>query len=217
MKYKNILFDLDGTLTDSKEGITKSVQYALNKFGITINNLDKLNKFLGPPLKGALMEYFNFSEEKALTGVEYYRENFKDKGIFQNEVYEGIEDLLIKLKQNGLNLYVATSKPMTFAEKILKHFNLFSYFDAVIGSELDGTRSEKGDVISYVINEYKLNNKDDIIMVGDRRYDVIGAKENGIDVIGVTYGYGSIDELRGAGATYLADSTMDIFHIIKGE
>jgi phosphoglycolate phosphatase len=203
LKYKNILFDLDGTLTDSKEGITKSAQYALNKFGIAVEDLDNLEKFIGPPLEDSFIEYFNFSEEEVKTAIKYYREYFADKGIFQNEVYEGIEDLLIKLKQNGLNLYIATSKLTTFAVEILKHFNLFSYFDAVIGSELDGTRCKKGDVISYVINEYKLNNKDDIIMVGDRRHDIIGAKENGIDVIGVTYGFGS--------------SIMDILHIIKGE
>ncbi|MFA6941169.1 MAG: HAD family hydrolase [Clostridiaceae bacterium] len=217
MKYKNILFDLDGTLTDSKEGITRSVQYALSKFGISVDSLDQLNNFLGPPLKDAFMEYFNFSEEEAETAVKYYRERFKDKGIFENQVYEGIEKLLIKLKDNGLNLFIATSKPRAFADRILKHFNLFSYFDAVIGSEFDGTRNKKGDVISYVISEYKLDNKDDIIMVGDRRHDVIGAKENGIDVIGVTYGYGSIDELKGAGASYLAGSPEDIFNIIKGE
>lgn len=215
MKYKNILFDLDGTLTDSKEGITKSIQYALSKFHMKINDLGELEKFIGPPLVDHLTENYDFSKEQANVAVEYYREYFKEKGIFQNKVYCGIEDLLINLKEEGLNLFVATSKPTVFAERILKHFNLFHYFYAVVGSEFDGSRNKKGQVISYLINKYKLKSKNDIIMVGDRKYDIIGAKENGIDVIGVTYGYGSAQELRQEGASYIAESIIDIYKIIK--
>lgn len=216
MRYKNILFDFDGTLTDSKEGITKSVQYALSKFGISVDNLDKLDKFIGPPLIDSFMEYCNFSREDAEAAVEYYRDRFSKKGIHEHRAYEGVRNLLIKLKENGFNLFVATSKPTVYASGMLKDLKLFSYFHAVVGCELNGIRNKKGEVINYVIDKYNLDNKKDIIMVGDRSHDIIGAKENGIDVIGVTYGYGSEEELKGSGATYLAESTEDIFKIVNG-
>ena len=136
LKYKYILFDLDGTLTDPKEGITKSVQYALKKYVILIENLDLLENFIGPPLKDSFMEYYNFSEDQASQAIEYYREYFKEKGIFQNKVYEHMEELLSKLKKLGLILIVATSKPTVFAEEILRHFNLDVYFELIIGSAI---------------------------------------------------------------------------------
>jgi phosphoglycolate phosphatase len=216
LRYKNILFDFDGTLTDSKEGITKSVQYALRKFGISVDNLDKLDKFIGPPLIDSFMEYCNFSREDAEAAVEFYRDRFSKKGIHEHKAYEGIRDLLIKLKESRFKLFVATSKPTIYAASILKDLKLFSYFHAVVGCELNGIRNKKGEVINYVIDQYNLKNKKDIVMVGDRSHDVIGAKENEIDVIGVTYGYGSGEELKGAGATYLAESTEDIFSIVNG-
>ncbi|MEY7999700.1 HAD family hydrolase [Clostridium sp. Mt-5] len=211
MKYKYILFDLDGTLTDSKEGITRSVQYALRKYNIVVENLDLLENFIGPPLKDSFMEYYGFSEKQAFQAIEYYRQYFEEKGMFENKVYENIESLLQKLKKLGLNLIVATSKPTAFAEKILRHFNLYTYFDIVIGSNLDGTRGKKGEVIRYIIDKCNIDNSQEVVMVGDRRHDAIGAGENGVDCIGVAYGYGSVEELRNAKATYIVHNVEELF------
>lgn len=211
MSYKYILFDLDGTLTDPKEGITKSVQYALKKLDNVVEDLDTLEKFIGPPLTTALMEYYNFSEEKSMKAVEYYREHFKENGMYQNKVYENIETLLEKLKALGLILIVATSKPTIYSEQIIKHFNLDKYFDEIVGGNLDGTRSNKADIIKYIIEKYKIINLDEVAMIGDRKYDIIGAKENNIASIGVTYGYGSEEELKKAGATYIVDNVIALY------
>lgn len=216
MSYKYILFDLDGTLTDPKEGITKSVQYALKKFDIIVDDLDTLEKFIGPPLTTSLMEFYGFSEEKAVEGVQYYREYFKERGIFENKVYENIENLLSKLKALGLILIVATSKPTVFSEQIIKHFNLDKYFDEVVGSNLDGTRSKKGEVIKYIIDKYKISDLSEAVMIGDRKYDIIGAQENNIASIGLTYGYGSEEELKAAGATYIANDIDELFYSLRG-
>jgi len=214
LKYKYILFDLDGTLTDPKEGITKSVQYALKKFNILIDDLDLLEKFIGPPLKDAFIEYYDFSEEQSFQAIEYFREYFKEKGMLQNKVYEHMEHLLIKLKELGLILIVATSKPTVFAKQILEHFNLDIYFDFIIGSNLDGTRSKKGQIISYIIDNCNITNVKEVLMVGDRKHDIIGAEENNVDSIGVIYGYGSIEELINANATYIVENVMNIFEKI---
>lgn len=210
MSYKYILFDLDGTLTDSKEGITKSVQYALKKFNIEVENLDILEKFVGPPLKESFIEFYNFSDDKAVEAVKYYREYFKDKGIFENEVYDGIENFLDKLKELGFKLILATSKPQVFAEIILTHFDLMKYFYDFAGSSLDGTRGKKGDVIKYVLDKHNIKTKD-AVMIGDRKYDIIGARENNIYSIGVTYGYGSIEELKDAKADCIVGSLDELF------
>jgi len=209
LKYKYILFDLDGTITDPKEGITKSVQYALNKYNILIKDLDSLESFIGPPLRDSFMEYYDFSLEQALEAVEYYREYFKAEGMFQNIVYEGMEELLLVLKKLGLKLMVATSKPTVFSEEILKYFNLDGFFDVVIGSNLDGTRVSKAEIISCIIDKYNITNLEEVIMIGDRSYDILGALENGVASIGVTYGYGTERELTNA--TYIAHSVEDIF------
>jgi phosphoglycolate phosphatase len=211
------LFDLDGTLTNSKEGITKSVQYALEKYDILIKDLDLLEKFVGPPLKDSFIEYYKFEEEQALQAIEYYREYFKKKGMFENSVYEHIELLLSKLKTKGFKLIVATSKPTEFAVQILRHFNLDIYFDCIIGSNLDGTRSKKGEIINFIINKFNINDFQEVLMVGDRKHDIIGAKENNIDSMGVTYGYGSLEELKDAKATYIVDSVLNILKKISIE
>ncbi|MET3846511.1 HAD hydrolase-like protein [Paenibacillus sp. OAE614] len=143
MRYKHLLFDLDGTVTDPKIGITKSVQYALNKFGIQEDDLDKLEPFIGPPLKNSFMEIYSFSEDQALQGVEYYREYFRERGIFENELYPGMQNVLKQLQDDGFTLYVATSKPKVFADEILKYFEVDHYFEWVVGSHLDGTLSDK--------------------------------------------------------------------------
>lgn len=194
-RYETILFDLDGTLTDPKIGITRSVQHALKKFGIMEDNLDKLEPFIGPPLSDSFKEFYSFDEAQAVQAVKYYREYFSTVGKYENSVYPGIEDMLRELKKAGKKLIVATSKPTVFSEEILKHFNLYEYFDSIVGSNLDGTRVSKSDVIRFVISSLKPETMDNIIMVGDRKYDVSGARENGIPVAAVSYGYGPEDEL----------------------
>ena len=212
--YNTILFDLDGTLTDPKLGITKSIQYSLKHFGIFENNLDDLKKFIGPPLKDSFKEYYNFSDNDANSAVEKYREYFSDKGIFENKLYEGIAELLHKLCSKKRNLLVATSKPTIFAERILKYFNIDQYFKLVAGSNLDGTQSKKGEVISYALKQTKYKVNDKIIMVGDRKYDVIGAKEAKIDSIGVLYGYGSYEELKKEKPEYIVKNIDELSKIL---
>ncbi|AGK97230.1 HAD family hydrolase [Clostridium pasteurianum] len=212
--YDTILFDLDGTLTDPKLGITKSIQYSLKYFGIFENNLDDLKKFIGPPLKDSFKEYYNFSDTDANSAVDKYREYFADKGIFENRLYTGIIELLNKLCSEEKNLIIATSKPTVFAERILKHFNIHQYFKFVAGSNLDGTQSKKGEVISYALKQGKYWDKDKIIMVGDRKYDVIGAKEAKIDSIGVLYGYGSFEELKKERPEYIAKNIDELSKIL---
>lgn len=211
MKYKYILFDLDGTLTDPKVGITKAVQYALEKNNIKEDSLSTLEKFIGPPLKDSFMEFYSFDEKKSLDSIQYFREYFKEKGIFENEIYLGIEDLLKKLKQNNYKIIVATSKPLVFAKTILKHFKMIEYFDLVVGSNLDGTLVDKGEIISYVIDYLKIKNLKEVIMIGDRKYDIIGAKKNNIDSIGVLYGYGTIEELKIANPNYMINSIDQLY------
>lgn len=204
MNYNYVLFDLDGTLTDPKVGITKSVAYSLKKMrGLDIDP-DSLTKFIGPPLMESYAEYYKFSQSEAHDAIEYYREYFKDKGIFENEIYDGIEEVLKELrKRKGLKIAVATSKPTVFAEAIIEHFSLGEYFDEVVGSNLDGTRSRKSEVIEEVLRRLEVEDRGKVIMVGDRRHDIIGAKEAGTASLGVEYGYGDYEELRGAEADYI--------------
>ncbi len=204
--YKYILFDLDGTLTDPKEGITKSVAYALRHFGIEVEDLDTLCKFIGPPLKDSFMEYYGFSEEDAYLAVKKYREYFEPYGMFQNKVYDGVEKLLKELKACGKEMVLATSKPEVYAQKILEHFHLDSYFSYVAGSELDGTRVKKGDVIAYALDQMNIEDRSKAVMVGDREHDVIGAKEHGLDCVGVLYGYGNTEEFERHGADFIAET-----------
>lgn len=206
MKYRYILFDLDGTLTDPKTGITKAVAYALDKMGYSYVDLNDLTKFIGPPLYDSFSDYYQMDLEQVKQAIDYYREYFKEKGIFENEIYEGIRDLLIELKINGCVLAVATSKPTVFAEIIIKYFNLDPYFDIIVGSNLDGTRVKKGEVIAYTLEQLNVRDTNNTIMVGDREHDIFGANQNGLDSIGVEYGYGSKEELEEAGATFVVNS-----------
>lgn len=209
MKYKHILFDLDGTISDPKIGITKSVQYALHKMGIEERDLDKLEPFIGPPLKSSFMEIYSFTEEQANQAVELYREYFKEQGMYENELYDGMQDILIQLRDNGYFLYVATSKPTVFALQILKYFQIDSYFELIVGSNLDGTMSDKAEIIAHIIKSSDLQ-KNSVIMIGDRKHDIIGANKNGMDSIGVGFGYGSELELRQANCTYYIDQVEDL-------
>lgn len=213
-EYTDILFDLDGTLTDPKIGITKSVAYALKSFGIDVEDLDSLCKFIGPPLRVSFRDYYGFGENDCIRAIEKYREYFRETGIFENKVYPGIENLLRNLRQSGRKLIVATSKTTVFAVRILEHFNLLQYFDYVAGSELDGSRDSKSDVIKFALQKNGLTDLSKVVMVGDMEHDVIGAKENGIDVVGVLYGYGNRAELEKAGADYIVETVEELNELL---
>ena len=208
--YETILFDLDGTLTDPKIGITKSVQYALSKMGIIEENLDKLTPFIGPPLSVSFKEFYGMNDEEANQAIIYYRERFSAVGLYENIVYDGMKELLEELKRQGKNLFVATSKPTIFSIKILEHFGLIHLFTDVIGSELDGTRVEKSDVIKFVLSKIEGYDPNKIVMVGDRKFDIVGAQDNGIAVVGVAYGYGGANELVEAKPNYILNTVAEL-------
>ncbi|GLC87242.1 HAD family hydrolase [Lysinibacillus piscis] len=210
-----ILFDLDGTLSDPKIGITKSVQYALAKLGIVENHLDQLEPFIGPPLQVSFQELYGLTEEQINRAIHYYRERFADVGMFENSLYAGIPALLEDLKAQGYQLAIATSKPTVFAEKIVHYFDIAHYFDIVAGSLLDGTRSAKGEVIAFAMDQFSHMTPSAFIMIGDRKHDLIGAHENGIECVGVTYGYGSLEELEKANATYIVHSVNEIKKLLS--
>lgn len=206
-----ILFDLDGTLTESGEGITKCVQYALSHFGIMENHLENLRCFVGPPLKEQFMSRFGFDEKKAEQAVEYYRERYNTIGIYENKLYPKIPELLELLKVNDKILGVASSKPETYVLEILKYFQIDQFFQVVVGSELDGTRTQKAEVIEEALTRLHMETeRDKVLMVGDREHDVLGAKTCGVQCIGVAYGYGTREELEKAGAVYIADTVEDL-------
>lgn len=211
--YNTVLFDLDGTLTDPGRGITNSVAYSLKKFGIEVEDKKELYKFIGPPLYESFMKYYGFSEEKAETAVANFREYFRDKGIFENEVYDGIEKLLSEIKVSGRKIILATSKPEEFAGRILAHFALDKYFDFVAGATMDSSRVKKGDVIAYALKESGCSSEN-AVMIGDKMHDILGAKENGLASIGVLFGYGSREELENAGADFIAETVKDILKYI---
>jgi len=207
--YPCILFDLDGTLSDPKEGITKSVQYALKKMNLHAPSLNDLIPFIGPPLQESFSTYYHLNNGETKQAIQYYRERFTEKGMFENKLYSNIETLLQSLKEQQKTLIVATSKPTVFAEKILSYFSIKQYFDSVVGSNLDGTRVAKTEIINYILNQYNYP-KEDFVMIGDRKHDIIGATNNGIDSIGVLYGYGSYEEITTAAPTMIAHSVEEI-------
>lgn len=214
MRFEYILFDLDGTLTDSGIGVTNSVRYALDKFGIEVKDRSELFKFIGPPLKYSFGNFCGFSAEQINRAIEYYHEYYEDKGIFENKVYEGLEEQLKALKDDGRTLIVATSKPEVFAKKILEHFNISQYFADICGCNMDETRVNKGEVIQYDLESCGITDLSKTVMIGDRKYDVIGAKEAGIKSIGVLYGFGSRDELEQAGADIIIETVADIGKVL---
>lgn len=211
--YEIILFDLDGTLTDPGPGITNSVAYALEKYGIEVEDKKTLYSFIGPPLKDSFMKYYGFDEEKAMQAISFYREYFRDTGLYENKVYEGVRELLEKIKASGRKIVLATSKPEEFAVRILEHFDLIKYFHVVAGASMDETRNKKGDVIKYAMEKGGFSAQG-AVMIGDREHDIFGAKENGITSIGVLYGYGSEEELKKAGADYIAETVDEIFDLL---
>ncbi|MDX5475953.1 MAG: HAD family hydrolase [Bacillaceae bacterium] len=214
--YKVILFDLDGTLSDPKVGITKSVQYALHKMGIVESDINKLESFIGPPLQVSFAEHYNFDEDRIQIAIDFYRERFKEKGMFENELYSDIPLLLKSLKDYGVTLVVATSKPTIFAEQILKYFNIDQYFQLIVGSNLDGTRASKTEIIQYILDKYSKHELNEFIMIGDRKHDIIGARNTGINSIGVTFGYGSFEELSQSNPTHIIKSVNQLQDILMG-
>ncbi len=206
---KAIFFDLDGTLTDPGEGITNSVMYALKKFGISVADRSELYSFIGPPLSDSFMEYFGFTRDEAMKAIEYYREYYQPTGIFENRLYDGIDEMLTELKRCGKILVLATSKPEEMAIRVLKRYNIFDYFDYVCGASMDETRTEKADVISYALTECGVQ-ANECVMVGDRKFDILGAHANNMQAVGVLFGYGTKDELDASGAEHTVATVEEL-------
>ena len=203
-----IYFDLDGTLTDPKPGITRSIQYALGKLDRPVPPEDALSWCIGPPLLPSLKKLLG-DDELAKRALLLYRERYSDVGLFENHVYSGIEDVLSVLSGAGRRLFVATSKPGVFADRILAHFKMTAYFERVFGSELDGRRSDKSELLSHALQATGVD-PGQAIMIGDRMHDMIGARNNGMTAIGVLYGYGDRQELTEAGAHHLCATPLGL-------
>jgi phosphoglycolate phosphatase len=196
-----IYFDLDGTLTDPKPGITRSIQYALGKLDCAVPTEDELTWCIGPPLHASLKKLLG-TDDRADAALLLYRERFGDIGLFENEIYPGIEDTLSVLSESGRRMFVATSKPVVYAERIIDHFKLRNYFERVFGSELDGRRADKTELLSYALQTMAVD-PSQAIMIGDRKFDMIGARNNGMTAVGVLYGYGTEEELLAGGAHHV--------------
>lgn len=215
--YKYIFFDLDGTVTASEEGILNSVAYALEKLGHPVEDKKTLLPFIGPPLADSFREFYGFDEEKCALGVKYYREYYPEKGIFENEVYDGIPELLKKLSETDSKVIMATSKPEVFAKRIAEHFDIEQYFDLIAGSTFDSSRIGKTDVLRYAVEEIGAAGKlDECLMIGDRKHDVIGAHEVGMKCAYVLFGYGSKDEAVEFGAEYIIDTVGSLGEFLMG-
>lgn len=212
---KYVLFDLDGTLTESGPGIMNAAKIALNHFGIEENNVENLHKFVGPPLTESFGQRYGMNEADTQEAIAVFRKYYNVTGIYENSVFEGIQEMLQQLKSNGLLLSIASSKPRPMIDIVVDHFDIRKYFDVIVGCELDGTRSQKKEVVDEVIRLFGELSGDDAvlehsIMVGDRMYDVNGARECGLECIGVTYGYGTRQELQEVGAAYIVDSVNEL-------
>ncbi len=212
--YSTVFFDLDGTVINSELGVLNSVEYALKKYGSEIPPRDELKSFLGPPLENEFAKLLNISREAAQTLVKYYREYYPQKGIFEIEMYSGIVPLLEKIKNSGRKTVIATSKPEEFAVRILEHLGIRHLFDVIAGATFDNSRSEKPAVLDYAIKMAGVTDIKTAVMVGDRKYDCTGAAHFGMDSIGVLYGFGDIEELNNAGATYIAKTVEDIYKFL---
>nr|WP_294491525.1 HAD family hydrolase [uncultured Mediterraneibacter sp.] len=211
-KYETAIFDLDGTITDSGPGIMNSIRYALKKSGIAEPTEEVLRTFIGPPLHRQFQDVFHLSEEEGDMMVSMYREYYSEKGIFENSVYKGIPETLKQLKRTGIKILMATSKPEEFAKRIAEHFDFGKYFDFIGGACMDGSRTDKYEVIEYVMESCNISEsgRKRAIMIGDRKHDILGAKKAGIRSIGVLYGYGSREELESAGANVIAATPKEI-------
>ena len=212
--YDIILFDLDGTLSDSGPGIMHSVRYALARFGITGESDEALRRFVGPPMIPAYMNFYGFTREQAVQALAYYREDYLAGAIYMNTPYEGMEETLRALKARGKIVAAATGKPTSMAEDVLGHFGWEEYFSFIAGATMDESRSDKHDIIDYALEALGVSDKSRVLMVGDRDNDVLGAKRAGVDCCGVLYGYGSREELEGAGAKYIIEKPEDLLEIV---
>lgn len=211
--YTHLFLDLDGTLSDSAPGIVRSAQYALEAFGIHVDNLDDLLCFVGPPLEESFQEFYNLTPSQADEAVKVYRRRYEKIGVYENALYPGIPQFLDKARQAGKVLMVATSKPQRMADLVLSHFGIADRF-AFVGGREDSSRRTKEEVIRYVMKENGLTRTEDIVMIGDRKHDVLGAKAVGMDSVGVLYGYGSRDEFQAAGATYIVDTLKELEELL---
>lgn len=211
---KNILFDFDGTLMDTSRGVFNSFDHVCDSFGIERKGAAFYSRLIGPPLMDSFTNAFGFSEEDAKKAMLYYREYYTPKGIFEVEVYEGLPELLQKLKSAGKKLFVATSKPEVFARQLLEHFSLLDYFDFAGGSDLEETRVAKSDVIEYVLAQGGIKDKNDCLMIGDRKFDVEGAKACGLKTLGILWGFGSEEELLSSGAVALAKNPSQLGELL---
>ena len=205
-----LLFDLDGTLTNPQEGITKCVQHALKAFQIDEPDLEKLIPFIGPPLIQSFMDFYGFTEDQARQAVAVYRERFGTVGLFENFPYPGIQEMLKQLQAQGKILAVASSKPGVYVHRILEKFELAQYFQVIEGSNLDGTRVDKKEVIAEVLAQLGNPSSDQLLMIGDRKFDVIGAREMGFGCVGVRFGFSAPGELEESGALYIAETVDDL-------
>lgn len=221
--FQYCLFDLDGTLTDPKEGITRSVQYALQKFGIEEPDLDKLEPFIGPPLKDSFMEFYGFTEEDAIKGIAFYRERFAPIGVLENQIFPGMAQMLEELYKKKIHLAVASSKPTEFVHQILDHFEIKKYFEVIVGSEMDGRRGTKEEVVEEALLQLGLlslpqeDRKCICAMVGDRKFDIQGAKAYGLTGVGVSFGYAGEGELEAAGADYIVNTVEELGLLLTQE
>lgn len=211
-KYKCLLFDLDGTITDSSEGIINSIIYALEKMDVTVTDKDVLKKFVGPPLMDSYKKYFGFTQKEAELGLKLFREYFSEKGIFENRLFDGMYNLLTDLYNNGYELVLATSKPDLYAEQILKHFDIYKYFTHISACPMDEANTTKLDVIKTALEMTSVKNNDEILMIGDTSFDIIGARICRIDSIGVLYGTDTAEELKNA--TYLAKDIDELRNLL---
>lgn len=212
--YQTVFFDLDGTLTDPKEGITKSIQFAFEKMGLLTPSIDELEWSIGLPLQDIFAKLLNTHSETVINNaLAYYRERYAALGMYENIPYSGVEFMLSELCKEGYHLYIATSKPEVFALEILKHFGLSHYFEKIYGAELDGTRSNKKYLLKYILESRPISQP--CLMVGDRNVDAFAAFHNNMDALGVLYGYGSKQELTDAGVHHLCESPLDVYEWIK--
>ena len=213
--YQTILFDLDGTLTDSSLGITNSVRFALEKMDLPVPAREELLPFIGPPLKESFSKYFHLSDQDSQRAVAFYRQYFSKIGLFENQLYPDVLPVLSDLSASGKKLILATSKPQIFAVQILEHFQIKDFFQVIAGATLDGQRSTKADVIQHALEMAQISDTRQCLMVGDRKHDIEGANAHLMDSAGVLYGFGSINELEEAGATYILDKLADLPSLIE--
>lgn len=214
MGYSVVLFDLDGTLTDSSDGIIKSLQYSAVSMGRPEPDYKSLIPYVGPPISIVMEEYFHYPPLEQKQAIAFYRERYHAVGMYENKIYDGVLPLLHLLKQQHKTLAIATSKPEVFALKIADHFHFTEYFQCICGGSLDSKQNTKERIIKNVLNTLQVHDLPSIVMIGDRKYDIEGAKRNGIASLGVLFGYGSSEELAQAGADYLVETPLDILKYV---